>query len=198
MSSICDYPLGITNWYHILILTGVKFHINLSTVTTIVLTLVDSHNYLVHPPHCFTVWVSHHLSPPSLLSAPPHTPSHSLSSSTVTPTSSHWHHCASYCVTVYPLHQPSVTSILLYTLQLRHPHPLFRLTVYPSTQAPSPTITLITHTILLCDLVYPIPPPQPSASFLSTSSWQAFGLSLHFISPSTPIIIHVVVGGSKL
>ena len=150
MSSICDYPLNITKLISNPNLNRGKFHINLSTVTTIVLTLVDSHNYLVHPPHCFTVWVSHHLSPPSLLSAPPHTPSHSLSPSTVTPTSSHWHHCASYCVTVYPLHQPSVTSILLCILQLRHPHPLFRFTVYPSTQAPSPHHHPQLHTLSYC------------------------------------------------
>ena len=133
MSNICCYPLGITIWYHILILTGWNFISSYPLYPLSYSRLVD--NYLVHPPHCFTVCVSHHLSPH--LCCLPHLIPHPLAVTLIShPKLLPLTHCASYCVTVYPLHQPSVTSsycapsdsgisthcfVLLFIHQLNHP-----------------------------------------------------------------------------
>ena len=119
-------------------LNGVKFHIILSTRSSIVLTfgrqLSGAPSSLFH-----CVCVSHHLSPH--LCCLPHLIPLPLAVTLIShPKLLPLTHCASYCVTVYPLHQPSVTSILLCILRLGYLHPLFRLTVYPSAQPSSPPL----------------------------------------------------------
>ena len=127
MSNICCYPLGFTIWYQVLILTGWNFISSYPLGPLSYSRLVD--NYLVRPPHCFTVCVYHIIFHLIFAVSPTSYPSHLSQPSAITPNSP-MTHCVYYCVTVCPLHIP-LSPPLLYILRLRYPHPLFRLTVCP-------------------------------------------------------------------
>ena len=121
MSNICCYPLGFTIWYQVLILTGWNFISSYPLGPLSYSRLVD--NYLVRPPHCFTVCVSHHLS--SHLCCLPHLiPQPLVATLSNHPKLPHDTLCVLLCNSV-PSPHPSITSSI----------------VHPQTQVSTPTVS---------------------------------------------------------
>ena len=107
MSNICCYPLGFTIWYQVLILTGWNFISSYPLGPLSYSRLVD--NYLVRPPHCFTVCVYHIIFHLIFAVCPTSYPTHLPSPSSITPNSSIDTLCVLLCNSV-PSPHPSITS----------------------------------------------------------------------------------------